>query len=70
MDLSKADFEVYLGDYNISIGEKPYMWDIQNIVVPDMEITHWGVASNDLFLSLNSRLGVSIFRATQAEINT
>ena len=46
------------------------MWDIQNIVVPDMEITHWGVASNDLFLSLNSRLGVSIFRATQAEINT
>ncbi|AIL44710.1 DUF4876 domain-containing protein [Elizabethkingia anophelis] len=70
VDLSKADFEVYLGDYNISIGEKPYMWDIQNIAVPDMEITHWGVASNDLFLSLNSRLGVSIFRATQAEINT
>ncbi len=68
VDLSQADFETYLGDYNISIGKKPYAWDIQNILVPDMAITYWGSASNDLLLNLNSMLGIGIVRASDAEV--
>ncbi|UKB82939.1 DUF4876 domain-containing protein [Chryseobacterium sp. MEBOG06] len=68
VDLSNADFETYMGDYNISNGKKPFAWDIQNIMVPDMLVNYWSIASNDLILNVNSMLGVGILRATDAEI--
>ncbi|MFZ4929928.1 DUF4876 domain-containing protein [Chryseobacterium sp. Mn2064] len=70
VDLSHADFETYMGDYNINNGKKPFMWDIQNIMVPDMLINYWSIVSNDLILNVNSMLGVGILRATDAEIAT
>lgn len=69
VDLSNADFEVYLGDYNVSIGKKPYQWDIQNIAVPDMKITHWSLGSNDMLLNVTSYLGIGIIRATASDIS-
>lgn len=42
VDLSTADFEVYLGDFRTSIGETVYNYDIQNPAVKDMEIAYWG----------------------------
>ncbi|WP_330747399.1 DUF4876 domain-containing protein [Chryseobacterium sp. CP-77] len=68
VDLSHADFETYLGDYNTSIGKKPFAWDIQNIMVPDMQVAYWSIASNDLILNVNSMLGLGILRATDAEV--
>lgn len=68
VDLSQADFETYMGDYNLSNGKKPFLWDIQNIMVPDMLVNYWSIASNDLILNVNSMLGVGILRATDAEI--
>ncbi|CAD0220817.1 DUF4876 domain-containing protein (plasmid) [Chryseobacterium panacisoli] len=68
VDLSHADFETYMGDYNISIGKKPFAWDIQNIMVPDMQVAYWSIASNDLILNVNSMLGLGILRATDAEV--
>ncbi|KGT10318.1 DUF4876 domain-containing protein [Elizabethkingia anophelis] len=70
VDLSKADFEVYLGDYSISIGDKPYMWDIQNITVPDMDITFWANPVTDWILNLLHRPSLAIFRATPDQINS
>jgi len=40
VDLSTADFEGYLGDYRISIGEEVESYDIQNLDVPDLEIIY------------------------------
>ncbi|AZA85289.1 DUF4876 domain-containing protein [Chryseobacterium lactis] len=68
IDLSQADFETYMGTYNTSIGKKPFAWDIQNIMVPDMLVTYWSIASNDLVLNVTSMLGVGILRATDAEV--
>ncbi|PWN61932.1 DUF4876 domain-containing protein [Chryseobacterium viscerum] len=68
VDLSHADFETYMGDYNTSIGKKPFAWDIQNIMVPDMLVSYWSIASNDLILNVNSMLGLGILRATDAEV--
>ncbi|REC49743.1 DUF4876 domain-containing protein [Chryseobacterium pennipullorum] len=68
VDLSQADFETYMGAYNISIGKKPFAWDIQNIAVPDMLISYWSIASNDLILNVNSMLGLGILSATDAEV--
>ena len=68
VDLSHADFETYMGDYNTSIGKKPFAWDIQNIMVPDMQVSYWSIASNDLILNVNSMLGLGILRATDAEV--
>ncbi len=70
VDLSHADFETYMGDYNTSIGKKPFAWDIQNIMVPDMLVSYWSIASNDLILNVNSMLGLGILRATDAEVAT
>ena len=40
VDLSTADFEGYLGDYRISIGETVESYDIQNLDVPDLEVVY------------------------------
>ncbi|MBN9285435.1 MULTISPECIES: DUF4876 domain-containing protein [Flavobacterium] len=42
VDLSNAEFEVYLGDYRLSLGEEVYRYDIQNPAVKDMNIAYWG----------------------------
>lgn len=42
IDLSAATFEVYLGDWGVSVGRDVYVYDIQNPAVPDMNIAYWG----------------------------
>jgi hypothetical protein len=42
IDLSKSDFEAYLGDFRKSYGETVYLYDIQNPAVQDLEIAYWG----------------------------
>ncbi|MCJ7932745.1 MAG: DUF4876 domain-containing protein [Chryseobacterium sp.] len=68
VDLSGADFETYLGDYLTANGGSPYMYDIQNILVPDMKIIHWSAASKDLLLSPTSRPAFVIFKAADDEV--
>jgi len=68
VDLSTADFEAYLGDFRVSLGETVYLYDIQNPAVPDMEIAYWGregFANNnkDMILDSNGRDSFVIFRA-------
>ena len=68
VDLSGADFEVYLGDFRVSIGEEPYQWDIQNPAVEDMSLAYWGrenyYANNkDFILDSFGRDSFAIFRA-------
>lgn len=69
VDLSTADFETYLGDYEISNGGTPYVYDIQNPAVPDMGIVYWSGVSKDLLLNLSSRPALVIFKdVTDAQI--
>ncbi|MDQ8747628.1 DUF4876 domain-containing protein [Elizabethkingia miricola] len=68
VDLSKADFEVYVGDYAKSQGKNPYQWDIQNIMVPDMEFVHWVNALTDYILNLTSKPAVAIISATPQQV--
>lgn len=68
VDLSGADFETYLGDYFTANGGSPYLYDIQNILVPDMEIVHWAVNSRDMLLVVTSRPAFIIFKAKPGEI--
>lgn len=69
VDLSGADFETYLGDYLTANGGSPYMYDIQNVMVPDMQIVHWAAASKDLLLSPTSRPAFIIFKASPDEVS-
>lgn len=69
VDLSTADFEVYLGDFRKSIGEEPYRYDIQNPAVTDMTVSYWGNANNysgnkDFLLDNLGRDSFIIFRST------
>lgn len=73
IDLSTADFEVYLGDYRLSIGQDIYRFDIQNPAVKDMEIAYWGRAgygsgNKDFILDNLGRDSFIIFRSE--ELNT
>ncbi|MBV8328398.1 DUF4876 domain-containing protein [Chryseobacterium sp.] len=68
VDLSGADFETYLGDYLTANGGSPYMYDIQNIMVPDMQIVHWASSSKDMLLSVTSRPAFIIFKASPDEV--
>ncbi|UUC44670.1 DUF4876 domain-containing protein [Flavobacterium cerinum] len=67
VDLSGADFEVYLGDFRLSLGEDVYRFDIQNPAVMDMEIAYWGrqgyaSPNKDLILDNLGRDSFVIFR--------
>ncbi|MBB4805691.1 hypothetical protein HNP38_000963 [Chryseobacterium defluvii] len=67
VDLSQADFEAYLGNFNLSIGEPVYKYDIQNPAVKDIEIAYWGKPgywspNNDLILDNLGRDSFVIFR--------
>ncbi|MDR6527920.1 hypothetical protein J2787_003312 [Chryseobacterium rhizosphaerae] len=70
IDLSGADFETYLGDYFTANGGTPYLYDIQNIMVPDMEIVHWALNSKDMLLGVTSRPAFIVFKATPGEISS
>ncbi|WP_326983823.1 DUF4876 domain-containing protein [Chryseobacterium sp. MYb264] len=68
VDLSTADFEVYLGDFNLSIGESVYKFDIQNPAVKDMDIAYWGRTgswspNNDFIIDNLGRDSFAIFKA-------
>lgn len=67
VDLSTSDFEVYLGNFNLSVGEPVYKFDIQNPAVKDMEIAYWGRpgysnGNNDLIFDTLGRDSFVIFR--------
>lgn len=67
VDLSGANFEVYLGDFNLSIGQPVYKFDIQNPAVKDMEIAYWGrtgywSGNNDLLMDNPGRDSFVIFK--------
>ncbi|MDM1061600.1 DUF4876 domain-containing protein [Empedobacter falsenii] len=63
VDLSNADFEVNMTEY---LGSQ-YSYDIQNPLVPDMDIVWW-VANKDLILDNLGRQAYILFRATDDEI--
>ncbi|MBB6370284.1 DUF4876 domain-containing protein [Chryseobacterium shigense] len=68
VDLSTSNFEVYLGNYNLSIGQPVYKFDIQNPAVPDMQIAYWGRTgywspNNDFIIDNLGRDSFVIFRA-------
>lgn len=74
VDLSDADFEVYLGDFRESIGEEPYQWDIQNPAVEDMSIAYWGRENyfnnnKDFIIDTKGRDSFAIFRVDQEDFN-
>jgi len=61
VDLSTADFEGYLGDYRISIGEEVESYDIQNLSVPDLEIVYLK-SGKDMILNTIGADSFIIFR--------
>lgn len=68
VDLSSAEFEVYLGDFRVAIGEQPYQWDIQNPAVQDVNLAFWGRENyfsnnKDFVLDSFGRDSFAIFRA-------
>lgn len=72
VDLSTADFEVYLGNFNLSIGEPVYKYDIQNPAVKDMQIAYWGRPgywnpNNDFIIDNPGRDSFVIFRTDDFE---
>ena len=75
VDLSNAEFEVYLGDFRTSIGEEPYRYDIQNPAVKDMLVSYWGNSNSysgnkDFLLDNNGRDSFVIFRTNELETYT
>ena len=65
VDLSNADFEVNMTEY---LGSQ-YSYDIQNPLVPDMDIVWW-TTGRDLVLDNLGRQAYILFRATDTEINS
>ena len=70
VDLSKAEFEVYLGDFRTSIGEAVFRSDIQNPLVTDMSIAYWGIPgyysnNKDLLMDSLGRDSFILFRSTE-----
>lgn len=67
VDLSNADFEAYLGNFRVSIGEEPYKYDLENPAVPNILIGYWGRegfwnGNKDLILDSLGRDSYIIFR--------
>ena len=70
IDLSKSDFEAYLGDFRKSYGETVYLYDIQNPAVQDLEIAYWGRAgyysgNKDFLMDNLGRDSFIIFRTNE-----
>ncbi len=68
IDLSTAEFEVYLGDFRTSIGEAVFRSDIQNPSVMDVVIAYWGIpgyysGNRDLLMDNLGRDSFVLFRA-------
>lgn len=68
VDLSEADYEAYLGDYQKFNGEEPYFLDIQNPSVPDLGIDYFQYGRDMLFEPYGNQSFV-LFRATQEQVN-
>ncbi len=67
VDLSTADFEAYLGDFKLSIGDTVYKYDLQNPAVKDLTIAYWGRtgywnSNNDFLIDNLGRDSFAIFR--------
>lgn len=67
VDLSIADFDAYLGDFKLSIGDTVFKTDIQNPAVQDVEIAYWGRsgywnANNDFLIDNLGRDSFAIFK--------
>lgn len=58
VDLSKADFETYYGDLP---GIKPLSSDIDNPLVPNMQVLH-RISDRDMILDANGREAVVLFK--------
>lgn len=74
VDLSGADFEVYLGDFRVSIGEEPYQWDIQNPAITDLNVAYWGRegyynGNKDLIMDAKGRDSFVLFRTEDNSLN-
>lgn len=72
VDLSQSDFEVYLGDWAVSVGKDIYNLDIQNPGVPDVNIAYWGregyySGNKDFIIDNPGRDSFVIFRADNFE---
>jgi len=66
IDLSNADFEAYLGDFRVSIGETPFATDIENPAVPNVNVAYWGIpgayfGNKDLIFDTLGRDSFAIF---------
>lgn len=73
VDLSQSEFEVYLGDFNLSIGETVFKTDIQNPAVKDVEIAFWGRpgywnGNNDFIIDNPGRDSFVIFKANDFNV--
>lgn len=69
IDLSGADFEAYLGDFRISIGEQPFATDLENPAIPNVLVGYWGVpgayfGNKDFILDPQGRDSFIIFKDT------
>lgn len=67
IDLSDANFEAYLGDFRISIGEQPFATDIENPAVPNVLVSYWGVpgaysGNKDMIFDTQGRDSFAIFK--------
>ncbi len=62
VDLSNADFEVYMQDYLVSVGSSGLTSDIDNPNVPNMNVAH-RVNEKELLLNPQGRDSFIIFRA-------
>lgn len=67
IDLSEADFEAYLGDFRISIGEQPLATDLENPAVPNVLVAYWGIpgsyfGNKDMILDPQGRDSFAIFK--------
>lgn len=68
VDLSGADYEAYLGDYQKFNGEEPYFLDIQNPSVPDLGVDYFQYG-RDMLFEPNGNQSFVLFRATKSEVS-
>lgn len=74
IDLSTADFEAYLGNFRVAIGEEPYKFDLQNPAVTDLLVGYWGRegywnGNKDFIMDSQGRDSYVIFRSETFNFN-
>ena len=68
VDLSGAEFETYLGNWALANGESPYIYDIQNPAVKDVDIAYWSGVSKDWLLNVTSRPAIVFFKDVATDV--